>query len=107
MVPLHGLQFGISWTWGVGLSPVPLPCLVTQVPMWALLGPGESGPYLFLSQIRGLWSPPGTHLDLITLLHTLASPGPDDSGPHLGLNLDLVTVVPPGSHLDLVTLVPT
>ena len=43
---------------------------------------------------RGDWFPPGTHLDLITLLHTLASPGPDDSGPHLGLNLDLVTVVP-------------
>ena len=90
------------------------PYLVTQVPTWASLGPGESGPY-------------GPHPDLVILVTTWESPGQGESGPHLGLNspvdflphLDLIAVdsflastgpsdfAPSGPHLDLVTLVPT
>ena len=49
------------------------------------LGPGESGPYLVLSQTRGLWSPPGPHLDLVNLVPIWASPSPGDFVPHLDL----------------------
>ena len=49
------------------------------------LGPGESGPYLVLSQTRGLWSPPGPHLDLVNLVPILASLSPGDFVPHLDL----------------------
>ena len=50
MVPLHGLQVGLTWNWGVGLPPGPHPGMVTQVPTWASFGPGESGPYLVLTR---------------------------------------------------------
>ena len=53
--------------------------------MWASLGPGESGPYLVLSQTRGLWSRPGPHLDLVNLVPIWASPSPGDFVPHLDL----------------------
>ena len=49
------------------------------------LGPGESGPYLVLSQTQGLWSPPGPHLDLVNLVPIWASPSPGDFVPHLDL----------------------
>ena len=49
------------------------------------LGPGESGPYLVVSQPRGLWSPPGPHLDLVNLVTIWASPIPGDFVPHLDL----------------------
>ena len=49
------------------------------------LGPGESGPYLVVSQPQGLWSPPGNHLDLVNLVLTRASPSPGDFVPHLDL----------------------
>ena len=49
------------------------------------LGPGESGPYLVLSQTRGLWSPPGPHLDLVNVVSKWASTCPGDFVPHLDL----------------------
>ena len=49
------------------------------------LGPGESSPYLVLSQTRGLWSPPGPHLDLVNLVPTWASPSPGDFVPKMDL----------------------
>ena len=58
------------------------------------LGPGESGPYLVLSQTRGLWSPPGPHLDLVTLILSAC-------------HSDLVTLVLTWASLVLVTLFPT
>ena len=87
MIPLHGLQIGLTWTWGVGLPPGPHPYLVTQVPTWASLGPGN----LDL---------PGPHPDLVTLVTTWASPGPGESGPHLGLTQSCDFV----PHLDLITV---
>ena len=54
-------------------------------PHVASLGPGESGPYLVLSQIRGIWSPPGPHLDLVNLVPIWASPSSGDFVPHLDL----------------------
>ena len=49
------------------------------------LGPGESGPYLVLSQTRGLWSPRGPHLDLVIPVPIWASLSPGDFVPHLDL----------------------
>ena len=72
MVPLHGLQVGLTWTWSVGLPPGPHPYLVTQVPKWASLGPC-------------IWSLPGAHPELVTLVTTWESPGHGESGPHQGL----------------------
>ena len=72
MVPLHGLQVGLTWTWGVVLPPGPHPYLVTQVPTWASLAPGESCPYLVLTGTGNS----GHHLGI-----TWTS----ESGPHLGL----------------------
>ena len=66
------------------MPPEPHPYLVTQVPTWAF-GPGESGPYLVLSQSRGLWEPPGAHVDLVNLVPLWASRSPGDFVPHLGL----------------------
>ena len=57
---------------------------MTQVSTWPF-GPGESVTYLVLSQTRGLWSPPGHHLDLVNLVPIWASPGPGDLVPHLDL----------------------
>ena len=62
----------------------PHPYLVPRSPRGPL-GPGESGPYLVLSQTRGLWSPPGPHLDLVNLVPILASLSPGDFIPHLDL----------------------
>ena len=42
-------------------------------------------PYLVLTQPRGLWSPPGSHLDLVNLVPICASPGPGVFVPHLDL----------------------
>ena len=67
------------------LPPGPHPYLVTQVPTWDSLGPGESGPYLVLSHTRGLWSPTGPRLDLVNLVPTWATPSPGDFVPHLDL----------------------
>ena len=72
--------------------------LVNLVPIWASPSPGDFVPHLdliavdslsdlvtlFPTGINGTWllcSPPVPHLDMITLLRTLASTGPDDSGP--------------------------
>ena len=60
---------------------------MTQVPTWASLGPGESGPY-------------GPHPDLVILVTTWESPGPGESGPHLGLHSP-VDFLP---HLDLIAV---
>ena len=49
------------------------------------LGPGESGPYLVLSQTRGLWSPRGPRLDLVIPVPIWASLSPGDFVPHLDL----------------------
>ena len=95
MVPLHGLQVGLTWT-----------CLL-WTPTW-----------LHLELLTLILT--GPHPDLVTLFLNCASPGPSEyapSGPHL----DLVTLVPPwassghGStawpaswpHLDLVSVVAT
>ena len=59
--------------------------MVTQVPTWASLGPGESGPYLVLSRNWYVWSPPGNHLDLVNLVPIWASPSPGDFVPHRDL----------------------
>ena len=85
MVPLHGLQVGLTWTWGVGLPPGPHPYLVTQVPMWASRGPVESCPYLVLTRNWQVWSPPGSHLDLVNLVPIWASPSPGEFVAHLVL----------------------
>ena len=69
----------------MGLPIVPHPYLVTQVPTWASIGPGESGPYLVHSQTRGLWSPPAPNLDLLNLVPIWASPSPGDFVPPLDL----------------------
>ena len=83
----------------MGLPIVPQPYMVTQVPTWASIGPGESGPYLFLPGtgnsghhlgITGLvnlvpiWVSPRSgdfvpHLDLIAVNSLLASPATGDS----------------------------
>ena len=68
----------------MGLPHGPHPYLVTLSPRGPL-GPGDSGPYLVLSQNRGLWSPPGPHLDLVILVPIWASPSPGDFVPHLKL----------------------
>ena len=49
------------------------------------LGPGESGPYLVISQTRGLWSPTGPHLDLVNLVPIWVSPSPGGFVPHRDL----------------------
>ena len=49
------------------------------------LGPGESGPYLLLSQTRGLWSPRGPYLDLVIPVPIWASLSPGDFVPQLDL----------------------
>ena len=49
------------------------------------LGPGESGPYLVLSQTRGLWSPREPHLDLVIPVPIWASHSPGDFVPYLDL----------------------
>ena len=49
------------------------------------LGLGECGAYLVLSQTRGLWSPPGPHLDLVNLVPIWASPSPGDFVPPVDL----------------------
>ena len=56
--------------------------LLSLIPTGALRVPGISGPNQGLIWTYGLWSPPGLHLILVTL-------------------------VPPGPLLDLVTLFPT
>ena len=85
MVPLHGLQFGLTWTWGVGLPPGPHPDVVTQVPTWASFGPGESGLYLVVTRNWYVWSPPGNNLGLVNLVPIWASSSPGDFVPHLDL----------------------
>ena len=70
---------------------------------------------MVLSQTRGLWSPPGPHLDLVNLVPIWASPSPVDFLPHLDLiavdsflaNLELLTLMLTGPHPDLVILVLT
>ena len=100
------------------LPPGPNPYLVTQVPTWASLGPGESCPYLVLTGTGNS----GHHLGITWTSESgphLGLHGRSDSGPHsgimgpgysiprLGLNLtrdlwshsvpqtELVTLVPP------------
>ena len=76
------------------------------------LGPGESGPYLVLSQTRGLWSPTGPNLDLVNLVPIWDSPSPGDFVPHLDLIAVDSFLASPGNGdsdlsarpLDLVTL---
>ena len=58
---------------------------MTLVTPSASLGRGESGPYLVLSHTRGLWIPPGPHLDLVNLVPTWATPSPGDFVPPLDL----------------------
>ena len=68
----------------MGLPTGPHPYLVTQVPTWTSLGPGESGPYLVLTQT---WYS-SHHIglsDLVNLVPILASPSPGDFVPHLDL----------------------
>ena len=68
----------------MGLPPAPHPYLVTQVPTWDSLGPGESGPYLVLTQT---WYS-SHHIglsDLVNLVPIWASPSPGDFVPHLDL----------------------
>ena len=68
---------------------------------------------MVLSQTRGLWSPPGPHLDLVNLVPIWASQSPGDFVPHLELiavdsswpHLELVTLILSARHPDLVTLV--
>ena len=69
----------------MGLPPGSHTYLVTQVPTWASLGHGESGPYLVLSETRDRWSPTGPHLDLVNLVPIWASSSPGDFVPHLDL----------------------
>ena len=64
--------------------------LVPVASIWPHLDNNDSDPYLRLSWTCRLWSLPGHHWDLDTLLYT-------------GADLDLVTVVTPGPHLDEVT----
>ena len=64
------------------------------------LGPGESGPYLVLSETRGLWSPPGPHLDLVNLVPIWASPSPGDFVPPLDLIAVDNFLAPPGTGDD-------
>ena len=79
------------------------------------LGLGECGAYLVLSQTRGLWSPPGPHLDLVNLVPIWASPSPGAFVPHLDLIVVVSFLASPGTggsdasarHPDLVTLVLT
>ena len=40
---------------------------------------------LVVSHTRGLWSPPGPHLDLVNVVPIWASPSPGDFVPHLDL----------------------
>ena len=85
---------------------------MSQVPTWASLGPGESGPHLDLTR-------PGdfvTHVDLIAVDSFLASPGTGDSdpiwasprsgdsGPHLGIIGTRLLCSTPEPHLDMMTL---
>ena len=65
------------------------------------LGPGESDPYLVLSKTRGLWSPTGPHLALVTPVIIWDSPSPGDFVPHL----DLIAVDSFWPHLKMVTLI--
>ena len=51
----------------------------------ASLGPGESGPYVVLSETRDRWSPTRPHLDLWNLVPFWASPSTGDFVPHLDL----------------------
>ena len=60
--------------------------LLPLLPNGASLVPGISGPHLYLIWAYLLWSPPGLHLDLVTLVPTWTSPGSGDSGPHLELS---------------------
>ena len=70
---------------------------------------------MVLSQTRGLWSPPGPHLDLVNLFPIWASPSLGDFVPHLDLIAVVSLLASPGTgdsdpivHLtDLVTLVLT
>ena len=88
---------------------------MTQVLTWASLGPGESGHYLVLCQTRGVWSPPGPHLDLVNLVPIWASPSHGDFVHHLDLIAVDTYLASPGTgdsnlsahHPDLVTLVLT
>ena len=50
-------------------------------PNWASPRSGDSGPHLWTTMTWILYSTPEPHLDMIILLHTLASHGHDDSGP--------------------------
>ena len=75
-----GAQLGLNRTWSIYSSLRPRLDLVTLFP------PGINGTCL-------LSSPPGPHLDMITLLHTLASTGPDDSGPVSYTHLTLPTIL--------------
>ena len=64
---------------------------------WASLGPGESGPYLVLTRNWQVWSPPGSHLDLVNLVPIWASPSPCDFVPHLDLIVVDTFLASPGS----------
>ena len=55
--------------------------LLPLLPTGASLVPGISGPHLYLIWAYLLWSPPGLHLDLVTLVPTWTSRGCGDSGP--------------------------
>ena len=71
--------------------------LVTVNPSLARLGPADTGCHLRLTSncrlwfFKGLpstwcsWSPPGSHLEVVTLVTTGDSPGPAYCVPHLGL----------------------
>ena len=61
------------------------------------LEPGESGPYLVLSQTQGLYSTPGPHLDLVNLVPTWATPSAGDFVPHLDLIAVDFFLASPGS----------
>ena len=96
--------------------PGPYLDLVALVPIWGSPRPGslvsiwphlennDSDPHLGLSWICCLWSFPGHHWDLDTLLYTWALPGPCDCGPTWA-SPGRGDWFPQGPHLDLVTQV--
>ena len=98
----------------MGLSPGAHPYLVTQVPTWASLGPGESDPHLGLT-FPGDFDP---HLYLIAVDSFLASTGTGDSdpnwashrsgdsGPHLWTIMTWILCFTLEPHLDMLTLDP-
>ena len=78
--------------------------LLPLIPTGASRVPGNSGPHLGLIRTYRLWSLPGHHWDLDTLLYTWASPGHGDCGPTWA-SPEGGDWFPQGHHLDLVTQV--